>query len=268
MITHFVINLNKFDPMKKYILSVAFCLAFIKVFAWGPNGHRIVGEIAFRHLSDEAKKNIKVVLGNESLAMVGTYMDFIRSNDRYRHMGPWHYCTIPDNKTYEEASSPEEGDAYVTIERLLKELESKKFTDEDELLALKMLVHLVGDIHQPLHVGNGEDRGGNDVKLEFFWERSNLHRVWDEGIIDQQKLSFTEYANWIDFPTKKQLQKWQKDTLMEWVMESKEHRKQAYDLPENKKINYQYIYKNIDLVNLRLLQAGVRLAGVLNKIYG
>ena len=56
-------------------------------------------------------------------------------------------------------------------------------------------MHIVGDLHQPLHVGNGKDRGGNDVKLDFFWESSNLHRIWDSGIIDQQKLSYTEYSD-------------------------------------------------------------------------
>lgn len=254
--------------MKKYILSIALFLTFSSAFSWGPNGHRIVGEIAFRHLNDEAKNNINKILGNESLAMVGTYMDFIRSNDQYKHMGPWHYCTIPDDKTYDEAGTPDQGDVIVTIERLLKELASKKFTDEDELFAIKMLVHLIGDLHQPLHVGNGEDRGGNTVRVEFFWESSNLHRVWDEGIIEQQKLSFTEYANWINYPTNDQVSSWQAAPLLDWAYESKKYRAQAYQLPENKKINYRYIYDNIDLVNLRLLQAGVRLAGVLNKIYG
>ena len=178
--------MNKFEVMRKLFLVVLFFVAYSNAFSWGQNGHRIVGAIAESYLTPTAKQNLQKLLGNERLSMVGTYMDFIRSDDKYRHMGPWHYCTIPDGKTYEEAGTPDKGDVIVTIERLLKELETKQFTDGDELLAVKMLVHLIGDIHQPLHVGNGKDKGGNDIDVEFFWEKSNLHRVWDVGIIKDQ----------------------------------------------------------------------------------
>ncbi len=194
-------------------------------------------------------------------------MDDIKSDNKFRHMNPWHYCTIPDDMTYEEAGVPEEGDAIQTIQRLIMELKSKEFTDVDEAFALKCLVHLIGDIHQPLHVGNGDDRGGNDVDVEYFWERSNLHRVWDSGIIEKQGYSYTEYVSWISHYSAEELDKWQNDGLMDWIMESKSLRSQVYDLPENKKIGYQYNYKNIDIVNERLVQAGIRLAAVLNEIY-
>ena len=183
-------------------------------------------------------------------------------------MDPWHYMTIPDGMTYAEAGTPDEGDVYVTIHRLMDELTTKRFSDKDEAFALKCLIHLVGDIHQPLHVGKEGDRGGNKVEVEFFWEKSNLHSVWDSGIIDGQKYSYTEYADWINHPTEEQISEWQSATVMQWVTESVEYRSQVYDLPENKEINYKYVYDNLELVNKRLLQAGVRLAGVLNKIYG
>lgn len=254
--------------MKRLFIVILLCIVYSSAFSWGKNGHRIVGAIAESHLTPKAKEKLQMLLGNEQLSMVGNHMDFIRSDRKYRHMSPWHYCAVPDDKTYEEAGTPDQGDVIVTIQRLLKELETKKFTDGDELFAVKMLVHLIGDIHQPLHVGNGEDKGGNDVEVEFFWEDSNLHRVWDEGIIEEQKLSYTEYVKWINFSTVEQRKQWQDASVMDWVAESKDYRPQVYDLPENKKINYRYIYDNIELVNLRLLQAGIRLAGALNKIYG
>lgn len=254
--------------MKKFLIAALLVVVALPALPWGQTGHRVIGLIAEQHLSKKAKKRIAAILEQETLAEVSTFMDFIRSDDHYDHMGPWHYATIPDGKTYEEAGTPEAGDAIVTIERLIDELKSKKFTDEDEALAIKLLVHLIGDIHQPLHVGNGEDRGGNDVKLEYFWENSNLHRVWDSGIIDKQEYSYTEYTDWINHPTKEQVAKWQSDDVMVWAYESKNYREQAYELPESNKISYQYNYKNLDLVNQRLLQAGIRLAGVLNDIYG
>ncbi len=255
--------------MRKAILSLLLLTVFLPTsYSWGPIGHRVVGLIAEQHLSKKALKKIKVVLGKETLAEVSTFMDFIRSDSKYRHMSPWHYCTIPDGKTYEEAGTPEEGDVIVTIERLIAELESKNFTDYDEAFALKMLVHLVGDIHQPLHVGNGEDRGGNDVKLEYFFRSSNLHRVWDSGIIDQQNYSYTEYVDWINHVDATKVKTWQSASVRDWAAESMSLRSQVYDIPENLKLSYRYNYDNIETVNLRLLQGGVRLAGVLERIYG
>ena len=244
------------------------CWSFI-TFGWGATGHRIVGLIAERHLTNKAKKKISLVLGHETLAEVSNFMDFIKSDSRYDHMSPWHYATIPDGKTYEEAGTPESGDIIQTIQRLITELQSKNFTDEDEAFALKCLVHLAGDIHQPLHVGNGTDRGGNDLKLEYFWTGSNLHRVWDSGIIDGQQYSYTEYADWIDHATKEQVNEWTASSALEWAYESAKYRKQCYEtVPESNRLTYRYNFDNVALVNQRLLQAGIRLAHVLNEIYG
>ncbi|MBX2841605.1 MAG: S1/P1 nuclease, partial [Flammeovirgaceae bacterium] len=160
------------------------------------------------------------------------------------------------------------GDVIVAINRLIVELESKNFSMEDELFALRCLIHLIGDIHQPLHVGNGEDRGGNDVEVEYFWEKSNLHRVWDSGIIDAQQLSYTEYAESIKYVEKDEIKTLQGSKVLDWAYESMSYRETVYDLPEHKKINYRYNFDHLAIVNKRLLQAGIRLAGVLNRIYG
>lgn len=244
-------------------------IVVFKSFGWGATGHRVIGLIAERHLSKKARKNIEKVLQGESLAEVSNFMDHIKSDRTYRHMSPWHYATIPDGKSYEELGAPAEGDIIEAILRLQKELTTKNFSDQDESFSLKCLVHLVGDIHQPLHVGNGTDRGGNDLQLEYFWEKSNLHRVWDNGIIDGTKYSYTEYADWIDRASPAEITKWQKDNTLDWANESKEFREQCYaTVPENKKLSYRYDYENRELVNKRLLQAGIRLAYVLNQIYG
>ncbi len=239
-----------------------------KLFGWGQTGHRVIGQIAEEHLTRKARKNIEKVLGNESIAMAGTFMDEIRSDDRYKHLDPWHYCTLPDGQTYQEAGTPKEGDVIMGIRRTIQELHTKKFTIGDEAFTLKILIHLVGDIHQPLHVGNGTDRGGNDVQVEYFWRKSNLHRVWDSGMIDGKQLSYTEYAVWINHADQQQIKAWQSATVLDWAYESMAYRDEVYDLPDNNKINYQYDYHHIDIANLRLLQAGIRLAGILNEIYG
>ena len=133
---------------------------------------------------------------------------------------------------------------------------------------MKSLIHLVGDVHQPLHVGNGTDRGANDVKVKFFWDKSNLHRVWDSGIIDKQQLSYSEYTNWIDVAPQDQVTMWQNTSVLDWMEESVSFRESIYTLPEDKNLSYNYVHDHIGQVNQRLLQAGVRLAAILNEIYG
>lgn len=252
--------------MKKHIHILVLALVIPALtFGWGKNGHRIVGQVAMKHMTKKALKNAMVVLGDEDIAISANWMDFIKSESKYDHMKPWHYVTIPDTAHYHGA--PEEGDAYEAINKFIEELKTKNFS-VDEAYALKCLIHIVGDVHQPLHVGNGTDRGGNDVKVKFFWQKSNLHRVWDSGIIDKEQLSYTEYAEWIDTATQDEIAKWQATPVMDWLLESKEMRPMVYKIPEDKNLSYVYVHDNVYELNQRLLQAGIRLAGILNEIYG
>jgi len=255
--------------MKKPMIFFALTAISCQLFGWGQNGHRIVGLIAERHLSETVLEKIRGVLQDETLAEVSTYMDFIKSDAAYRHMSPWHYATIPDDQTYKEAGTPKKGDIIQTIDRLIKELKSKKFTDADEAFALKCLIHLIGDIHQPLHIGNGEDKGGTEIQVKYFGKQSNLHKVWDTNLIEGQSYSYTEYVEWINHPSDEELRAWSSLNVLDWANESKEHRKQCYEtMPYNRDLGYRYSFENIALLNQRLLQAGVRLANVLDDIYG
>ncbi|MDX1637141.1 MAG: S1/P1 nuclease [Balneolaceae bacterium] len=235
---------------------------------WGKTGHRVVGQVAEQYLTPLAKKEIDEILGDESLAMASTWMDEIRSDPAYDHTHDWHWVTIPDGKTYAETEKNPNGDLIKAIRDQIATLEKENVAIQEEREALKMLIHLVGDIHQPLHVGTGEDRGGNDVNVEWFWEPSNLHRVWDSEMIDDSKFSFTELSQSINHPAKEELKKWQHTDILAWAHESMALREQVYTLPDNKQLSYEYTYRNFDTVEKRLLQAGVRLAQVLNEIYG
>ncbi len=111
--------------------------------------------------------------------------------------------------------------------------------------------------------------GGNDVRLEWFGDRSNLHRIWDSEMIDSKQLSFSELADFIDDELDDSvIEVWQSTHWHDWAMESQSLLNQAYDLPENGPLSYEYMFKNYDTVQLRLLQAGFRMAGVINDIYG
>jgi hypothetical protein len=252
----------------KSLLHLTFCLFLSSAaFGWGQTGHRAMGLIADKHLSKKARKAIERVLKGESLAMTSTWMDEIRSDSTYDYASDWHWVTIPDGTTYEASEKNKKGDVIAAIERLIEELKSKKFNGKEEQERLKMLVHLVGDIHQPLHVGLGPDRGGNGIKVMWFRADSNLHRVWDSDMIDDKGLSYSELATWIGPPTAAELATWQKASVRDWATESMGYRKQVYDYGDGK-MGYQYSYKYFKIVKLRLLQSGVRLAAVLNEIYG
>ncbi|MGI9545221.1 MAG: S1/P1 nuclease [Cyclobacteriaceae bacterium] len=252
--------------MKYLICLLGLTFAF-PALSWGPTGHYTVGHIAEHHLNKKARKQIAKMLGNESLALVGVWMDEIRSDDRYKHTYDWHWVTVPDSLTYEQTEKNPNGDIIQTIERLVDELKSDTLSQQTEIENLKMLVHLVGDIHQPLHVGTGKDRGGNDIKVTWYWEDSNLHRVWDIGMIEVQKLSYTELAHSLVRTSKEEILQWQSTDVRTWANESKSLRSQAYDIPD-KNMNYRYTYENYPTVKKRLQQAGIRLAGLLNEIYG
>lgn len=243
-------------------------LISFRVFGWGLTGHRVVGKIAESHLKRKARKNIEKLLVNESLVTVANWMDEIRSDRQYDHTHDWHWVTVPDSLTYAESPKNKNGDIVATLLRIIAELESGALDKEWEIRNVKMLVHLVGDIHQPLHVGTGKDAGGNYIKLKWFGKISNLHRVWDSGMIDGKRWSYSELAENIDHPTKEQIKKWQNDPIEVWIQEAIDLREFIYDLPENNNVSYEYQYKYWYLVERQLLKSGVRLAGILNKIYG
>ncbi len=239
---------------------------FSNSYGWGVTGHRAIGLIAEQHLSAKAKKKLKLVTGQESLAMMSTWMDEIRSDSTFNYTADWHWVTIETGKSYQESPKNPNGDVIMTIERLIAELKTKKLNRNKEMEYLKMLVHLIGDIHQPLHVGCCDDRGGNNVKVKWFRNESNLHSVWDNGMIDDTRLSFTELAAALEEPTPVLLALWQKASITDWSNESMTYRKQLYAIGDGN-LSFKYSYKNLNTVKHRLVQAGIRLAGILNEIY-
>ncbi len=253
--------------MRKFIcIALLTCISFVAP-GWGSTGHRVTGYIAEKHLSKKARAAMQRILGQQSLAMASNWMDEIRADSTYNYMTDWHWVTILDGETYDQSTKNPKGDVIQTIERIIAELKSKKLSAKDEAERLKMLIHLIGDIHQPLHVGGGNDRGGNNTKVTWFRTDSNLHRVWDSDMIDGTKLSYTELAESLQRPDGAQVKNWQHTSVREWATESMSYRKQVYDIG-NSGLEYKYQYKYFNIVETRLVQAGVRLAGVLNEIYG
>lgn len=238
--------------------------------AWGLLGHRVVGEVASHHLTPKAQKQITKILGHHTLAEVSNFMDDIKSDniERYDTLNAYHYVSIPDGLTYGESNINPKGDAIVGMNTAIRLLKSADLSLEDQQFYLKLLVHIVGDLHQPLHVGRVDDRGGNTIKVSWFGENSNLHRVWDSDIINGKLYSYTELTKIINHPTPAQINEWQSATIDDWVSECQALRPYIYDFEEGRYWEYKYMYVNWPIMKQQLLKGGVRLAGILNDIYG
>ena len=253
--------------MTKAILAVFLLPAL--AFSWGKTGHRVVGQIAENHLSPKAAAAVRDLLGPHSLAEIANWADEIRSDPSWKRADPWHYVNIPDGETYEAMSKNPAGDIIVAMKRFEATLRNPAAPKDERIQALKFLVHMVGDIHQPLHAGKRDDLGGNRVSVHWFRsvEATNLHAVWDDLIIEQEKLSFTEWTRFLDHPTPAELKEWQTASSTVWMEESYKLRDRCYDFKPELPLSYDYVYKSLPIVKQRLLQAGVRLAGTLNSIF-
>lgn len=254
--------------MKNFYILLLLLFLSNNLFSWGLTGHRVVGEVAENHLSDLAKAKVGKILNNATLAEVSNWMDEVKSDRAYDSLRTWHYVSIPDGGTYEDSDKNPDGDIIKAIEFITEILKKGELSIEKEADYIKILVHLVGDLHQPLHVGRKSDRGGNDIKVEWFWKKSNIHRVWDSQMIDDKKYSYTELATIIDKADRGQVFMWKKGNVRDWAHEAMQYRDQIYDLPEDKKLSYEYQYKNWSLCKNQLLKGGIRLAAILDDIYG
>ena len=257
--------------LKLLILTVsALSLVPTTTFAWGKTGHRVTGAIAQEHLSRSAKNEISRILGVEDLAEASTWADFMRSSpDEFwtKEASPYHYVTIPKGMSYNDVGAPTEGDAITALRKFKAILQDEDASLEDKKLALRFTVHIIGDLHQPLHAGNGTDKGGNDFKMTFFWEQTNLHRVWDSGLIEQEELSYTEMSDWLSRKiTKQNIRDWSDTNPVVWAEESAVIRESIYPQGDAEEA-WGYVYNHRDTLRRRLSQGGVRISAYLNEVF-
>lgn len=258
--------------LRKVSILVLFLYLPFSGTAWGVLGHRIIGQIADTYINKSAKKEIYKILGNESVAITSNWPDFIKSDPAYKYLDPWHYINLKAGLSETELknylATDTVTDAYTKINWLTAELKNKELETEKKIFYLRLLIHIVGDIHQPLHIGRVEDRGGNGIKVNWFRDPSNLHTVWDSKLIDFQQLSYSEYVNSINFTTKALRKEWQAEPVSEWIWQSYRHAEKIYaDIKPDANLSYEYNFKFISVVNQQLLKGGVHLAGLLNEIF-
>lgn len=260
--------------MKTLKLVVIFLMTFSVVQAtdnpdWGATGHRTIGKIADSYLSGKTKRVINELLDGQSLALVSTFGDDIKSDKRYNDFYTWHYVNMPFGVKYEDSEKNEKGDLVSGIEKCKEVILNKNSTKEDKAFYLKLLVHLIGDLHQPMHVGRAEDKGGNDIQVRWFNDGTNLHRVWDSDMINHYNMTYSELAENSNKISKEQIKYLQKGTISDWANETQQLAIKVYGSVEvGEKLGYNYVYENFDLVRSQLQVGGIRLAQVLNTLFG
>jgi len=260
--------MNSIQKISLLLLSVVTIASYASTVDWGATGHRTVGKIAESYLTKKAKRNIAKLLDGESLALVSTYGDDIKSDGKYRKYSVWHYVNMPFGVKYEDSEKNPSGDLVVGIETCKKVLLDENASKEDKVFHLKMLVHLIGDLHQPMHVGLKEDKGGNDFQVKWFRSGTNLHSVWDSKMINHYNMTYTELASNERELSKAQVKALQEGSIVDWVNETQKYAINAYGSTEKgQNLGYRYMYDNFHIVRSQLQKGGIRLAKVLNELF-
>ncbi|TDW96309.1 S1/P1 nuclease [Dinghuibacter silviterrae] len=257
--------------MKKAIFILALSCALL---SWGVTGHRTCGRIAENHLTPAARAAIHDILGDESIADASTWADEVRSVPEFKNNGPWHYIDLPLGLSFDDFSTQVKGmtqpNAYWAVCKLENDLVSPHTSIEQKAVALKYIIHIVEDLHQPMHVSRAEDKGGNTIQLNYDGQGTNLHALWDSKLIDHGGLNDEQLAAQYDHIPSATIKEWQHASMIQWMWESYQITARLYtevDQMKNRTVPDAYYDAHIPIVKERIQMAGIRLAGLLNQIF-
>jgi hypothetical protein len=269
-------------------LLLVLCLSVVPAGAWGVQGHRLVGMLAANHLTPVARRNVAWLLGPETLGGIASWADDVRGG--ITQTGPWHYVNIPDSAaSYDRdrdcprqpgvaAGSRDDAWRDCAVDRIRyheQRLADTSLDRADRAIALKYLVHLVGDLHQPLHA-SAVERGGNGILVRIFGSDMcgsdparqspcNLHGAWDVSLIAHRALDDRAFLAVLERRlSNDRLLNQPPGTPAEWAMESLALSKQIM-LPQQGSVDQEYYAKHVGALEQRLALAGARLAQLLNR---
>lgn len=237
--------------------------------AWGQKGHDITCAIAEKHLTRKAQKQISEILDGKSIVYWANWLDNASHTPEFAYTKTWHYKNIDADETYETAAELETGDVLTAINAQVEALKSGKLNKEAQAIALRMLVHLVGDLHCPMHMGHRSDRGGNNWQVQFFGNGSNLHSIWDSGLLERAHgWTFSDWRDQIDREDKQGIKAICQGTPYDWGKETYQAATEIYNTtPVGSKIYYNEVAAATPMIEQQLLKGGLRLASLLNEIF-
>ena len=247
-----------------YVLVLLVCLT-AKANAYSSPGHWIIAKIAFDRLDPAVRSNVLQALDGMSFEQASTWMDDVRQDKNYTYLRSWHYINIPAGESYK----PMEGDNLMNaLHRAFDDFRSGVAVNEEQLKLNTLLVfHLIGDLHQPLHVGYADDRGGNDYQVNINGYGTNLHKVWDEYLISKQKVTYESCTALLNGLPEQDVKTIAQTDMVAWWNESRALLGDIYNIGGEHKMSDDYLVRMKPVVEMQLVKAGVRLAGVLNEFF-
>lgn len=255
--------------MKKLIASLLFFASFTLAFSWGQKGHDVTAHIAERHLTDATRAAIDSIFDGRSIVYWCNWLDNASHTPEYAYTKTWHYKNIDEGEDFATAAINPNGNIELALYQIIADFKNGGLDKEQAVLNLRMLVHLMGDLHQPMHLGRLSDLGGNLCKIKYFGRDANLHGVWDTNIPESaHKWSYTEWADQIDRPALYDPDYVLAGTISDWARQTWIIAKDVYgSTPEGTNISYDYVAMFTPVVEQQFLYGGLRLAHILNGIF-
>ena len=250
--------------MKKTLVLALFLLLFIssEAFAWGEKGHEIVAEIAFKQLDKKTRKLILSYLDGMTIEQAATWMDDIKKDHAYDKLKPLHYVNFEKEEPVKDTCCD---NIIYTLNSTIKDLKHyKDFTKEEVKTKICFLFHLIGDLHQPLHIGYGSDKGGNSFQVNFNSKGTNLHGLMDYGIIETKNITLKDCLKY-NIYSPQQIDSLCKGSVLDWAKESRSYLGGIYST--NKQIEGVYVETNSKLIKSQIQKAGIRLGGILKEAF-
>jgi len=270
-------QVNKMSIVKtfvRHVLLFAPLLCHVSpAVAWSADGHKIVCAVAWDELNAAALDHVETVLdvkSKQQFANLCTWADEIRASRPYT--ASWHFLNVPRDATSVDLDRDCSGPRSCVVAQIRADAAALAAKTGDAGEALKFLAHFVGDVHQPLHVSFEDDRGGNEVRGTFYKKKTNLHAVWDTGIIDHDGRTWQQIADDLEaHVTPEERSEWSASRPLDWADESLAitlaPRTRYASHPDAFRLGAAYENRNLPVVLKRLQMAGVRLGKTLNEIY-
>ena len=241
-------------------------LCTLPSFGWSQKGHDTVAFIAENHLTPATKAAVDSLLDGKSIVYWSNWLDNASHTPEYAYSKTWHYKNIDADQSFRSAPLLPSGDIVRAINEQVAVLADTNMDNSRRALALKIVTHLLGDIHQPMHLGHASDRGGNSWTVKYFKQPTNLHSLWDSRLVESgHKWSYTEWQQQIDRATPAEQLVIISGNIDDWARDTYIICGDVYaKTPKNTVISYDYIATWTPTVEQQLLKAGLRLARILN----
>ena len=256
--------------MRNLFLVIIASLFTLSAFAWGGKGHDTVAYIAEKNLSKKTLKRVQEVIGNHSLVYVANWMDNASHTEEYAYTKTWHYVNVdPEEGSYANSEKAVTGDAVTAVNSICERLKSGELTAEQERAELMMLIHIVGDMHCPMHAGRKSDRGGNGTQVKYFGKQKKLHSVWDSEIVESaHRWGYSEWWEQVDRVSKKEKKAMVQGTPNDWIEETVVLANDIYERSSTgENLSYDYVAYYAPIIESQFLKGGLRLAKLLEDIY-